>query len=406
MFKFSSFVEGTVFNMFSASLIIVNAILIGIEIEVGRIDQPTASRLPWYIAQNILTIGFIIELSLRLYSRRKKFFEELWNVADVVLVLLSMLSTWILPFVYSDVSTNMYVLSSTIRLVRIMTVGRLARVLSGFRELWSVISGFVDAIKTLLWVSIFLVFLLYIGAVFVTIEIGQNPDIYEPYKFISGGWDYQEYFGSVGRSMLTLFQIVTLDDWSNGIARHVMTNQPAMCIFFLLFVLLTSFGLMNIITGIIVERTLTAAKLNQERHQRSQEKERARVLNHLREIFEMADKDGNGSLTIDEFRTAIRHPDVERKLKLIELPVADAEELFQILDHDSSGELSVDEFIGGCIRLKGTAKSKDLLAVQINIQSLSERMETIELQLTQLEESLIQIETTTKLMVEEAKLLV
>jgi hypothetical protein len=303
--------------------------------------------------------------------------------------------------VTESISTNLYVLSSTIRLVRIMTVGRLVRVVTQFREL-GLISGFLDAIKTLMWVSIFLLFLLYIAAVFVTVEIGQNPDLYEPYKYISGGWDYQEYFGTVGTSMFTLFQIVTLDDWSNGIARHVMTNQPAMCIFFLLFVLLTSYGLMNIVTGIIVERTLTAAKQNQQRYQRSQEKERARVLNHLREIFEMADKDGNGSLTIEEFRQAIHHPDVERKLKLIELPVADAEELFTILDHDGSGELSVDEFIGGCVRLKGTAKSKDLLAVQVSVQSLCQRMETIELQLTQLEENFSAIETKTKLMAEEA----
>jgi voltage-gated sodium channel len=345
----------------------------------------------------------MIELILRLYFKGKLFFRELWNLADVVLVVLSMLSTWIFPFVYPSTSTNLYVLSSTIRLVRIMTVGRLVRVLSGFRDLWSVIAGFVDAIKTLMWVSIFLIFILYIAAVFVTVEIGQNPDLYEPYKYVSGGWDYQDYFGSVGKSMFTLFQIVTLDDWSNGVARHVMSNQPAMCVFFLLFILLTSYGLMNIITGIIVERTLSAAKQNQQRFQRTQEKERARVLNHLREIFELADKDGNGSLTIDEFRTAIRQPDVERKLKLIELPVADAEELFEILDHDGSGELSVDEFIGGCVRLKGTARSKDLLGVQVNVQCLADRVETIELQLSQLEDNFATMDSKTKLMLEEAR---
>jgi hypothetical protein len=160
---------------------------------------------------------------------------------------------------------------------------------------------------------------------------------------------------------------------------------------------------MNIITGIIVERTLSAAKQNQQRFQRTQEKERARVLNHLREIFELADKDGNGSLTIDEFRTAIRQPDVERKLKLIELPVADAEELFEILDHDGSGELSVDEFIGGCVRLKGTARSKDLLGVQVNVQCLADRLETIELQLSQLEDNFATMDSKTKLMLEEAR---
>ena len=49
-----------------------------------------------------------------------------------------------------------------------------------------------------------------------------------------------------------------------------------------------------------------------------------------------------------------------------------------VLDHDGSGELSVDEFIGGCVRLKGNAKSKDLLAVQISVEGLAKRLDLLE----------------------------
>jgi voltage-gated sodium channel len=139
-----------------------------------------------------------------------------------------------------------------------------------FRDVRVVISGFFEAVRILAWVSTFFIFILYVGAVFVTIQIGQNPEIYEPYKYLSGGWDYQEYFGSVGRSMLSLFQIVTLDDWSDGIVRHVVSNQPAMAIFFVPFILLTTYGLASIVVGIIVERTLAAAKENQQRYLKNQ----------------------------------------------------------------------------------------------------------------------------------------
>jgi hypothetical protein len=57
------------------------------------------------------------------------------------------------------------------------------------------------------------------------------------------------------------------------------------------------------------------------------------------------------------------------------------EELFSVLDHDGSGELSVEEFINGCIRMKGPAKSKDLLAVQISVESLAKRLDALEVQL-------------------------
>ena len=134
------------------------------------------------------------------------------------------------------------------------------------------------------------------------------------------------------------------------------------------------------------------------------ERERSKVLNHLREIFDYADKDQNGSLSVEEFRCAINQPEVQRKLKLIELPVSDAEELFAILDHDGSGELSVDEFIGGCVRLKGPAKSKDLLAVQMNLVALIQRLDTVELQFGQVEEKLRSVDSRVQLMIEEARM--
>lgn len=372
--------------------IVLNAVVIGLEIEVGRIDANFEDRVPWFIAQNILTVMFCVEFAYRIHLDGVSFFRNSWNATDSLLLMMSITSTWILAFIEPSAGISLYVLSTSVRLLRILTVGRLVRIFVASRGLWLVVSGFVDAIRTLFWVSILVMFILYACAVFLTITIGQDELTYGPYKIISGGWDYQEYFGTVPRSMLTLFQIMTLDDWANGIARHVMSNQPAMAIFFILFVIITAYGIMNVVVGIIVERTLASAKLNEERNQRNQEKERARVLHDLREIFEFADKDKSGTLTIDEFRSALRQPEVERKLKLIDLPVSDAEELFNVLDGDGSGELSVEEFIGGCIRLKGPAKSKDLLAVQVFIQSLGNKMATIEQLLDDSEKNLELVE--------------
>jgi len=363
-------------GLLSGGIIVLNAVLIGIEIEVGRIDADVDERVPWYVIQNIVTTLFCVEFIIRV--RTESIYGNLWNLMDLFLLLMSITSTWILALLVPSAGATLNVLSTSIRLIRILTVGRLIKIFISSNSLWLIVSGFVDAIRTLFWVSILVIFILYACAVFVTITIGQDPLTYEPYKIFSGGWDYQEYFGSVPRSMLTLFQIITFDDWANGIARHVMSNQPAMAIFFILFILITSYGILNVVVGIIVERTLASAKVNEERSQRNQEKERTRVLHDLREIFEFADKDKSGALTIDEFRSALRQPEVERKLKVIDLPVSDAEELFNVLDGDGSGELSVEEFIGGCIRLKGPAKSKDLLAVQVCIKSLTEKLDTID----------------------------
>ena len=144
---------------------------------------------------------------------------DLWNLCDSVLIICAVISTWILSFVAPFAGENLYVLSTTLRIVRVITAGRLIRVLTMFRDVRVVISGFFEA---------------------------------------------------VSRSMLSLFQIVTLDDWSDGIVRHVVSNQPAMAIFFLSLILLTTYGLASIVVGIIVERTLAAARENQQRYLKNQ----------------------------------------------------------------------------------------------------------------------------------------
>lgn len=80
----------------------------------------------------------------------------------------------------------------------------------------------------------------------------------------------------------------------------------------------------------------------------------------------------------EEFQEILQERRVIEKLRVIGIPVEEANELFSILDVDGSGILSVEEFIGGCLKLKGIAKSTDLLAVQSAMVSLSKRMQTLQ----------------------------
>lgn len=209
--------------------------------------------------------------------------------------------------------------------------------------------------------------------------------------------------------MYTLFQMITLESWADGVARHVVSNQPTMAVFFLVFFLVTTFGLLNLVVGVIVENTLTAAANNEEKIKKQQERDRARTLEYLREIFELADEDKSGTLELEEFQRSLEDPEVLKKLRLVDLPVEEAQALFMVLDADGSGSLSVDEFIGGCLRLKGNAKSKDLLAVQISVESMAKRIDSLEALLKEnekkmdtLDKATIQMSRRYEVSVEEA----
>lgn len=68
--------------------------------------------------------------------------------------------------------------------------------------------------------------------------------------------------------------------------------------------------------------------------------------------------------------SAIQKPEIYNKLKMIDFPVDDPGQIFALLDYDESGELTTEEFITGCIRMKGPAKSKDLLVAQVGVDSM------------------------------------
>lgn len=244
---------------------------------------------------------------------------------------------------------------------------------------------FVDKnwFQTLFWVCVLLMLLLYVTGIFMTMTVGANDELYDDYKKESGGWDHEEFFGTVGRSMFTLFQVVSLENWTTKVARHVISNQPQFAFFFFVFVMFTTYGMLNLVLGVIVEGTLAEAKQNTEKMKQKQDAERLKTLEYLRDIFEDADEDKSGTMDLSEFEKAMEDKTVQKKLRLIDLPVQDAKELYNILDADGSGSLSIDEFIGGCLRLKGHAKSKDLLAVQMSVECLAEKIDEAERNLTQ-----------------------
>jgi len=216
---------------------------------------------------------------------------------------------------------------------------------------------------------------LYFFAIFATMQIGQQDEIYnEYYEETQGYWDHEVYFGTIPRSMLTFFQICVLDAWSENIVRHVKVNQPGMEWMFVSFIFFTSFGILNIVIGVIVENVLQMAKVSDIKIKKKREKDRMRVLNHLRDFFEQSDEDGSGTLSVEEVKIAMDNPENRKRLALMDLPIDEPTELFTLLDVDNSGEISIDEFISGCMRIKGTAKSKDILALQIMIDALGSKM--------------------------------
>jgi len=235
------------------------------------------------------------------------------------------------------------------------------------------------------WTVIIMLVFLYSCAVVATSAIGRNEE-YVEWTFLTNGWDADEMFGTVGRSMYTLVQCMTRDGWSSGVARYVISLDWTAAVFFAGFMLTSTYGLLNLVVSIIVEQTQTAAKNNSNREKVKMENKKKAELEQIREIFMMADEDGNGELELEEFMESIQDPDIMWRMRQIELPVDEAAELFSVIDGDGSRSLHLTEFLEGCTKLKGPAMSKDLFALNSLADALSNRMEELASELFQAEQ--------------------
>lgn len=362
------------FDIVISIIIVVNTVLIGLETDLAGVSSE--DRDWWWIAlEALFCVIFIVEIALKVfYHTYKWIWSDIWNFITFLVAISAVVDAAILhPLGHHGI---LRVLS----LFRVFGLVRLVRIVSRYRlleELHLVIKGLIESARTLAWTVLLITVFLYICAVFLTKQIGQNDEVYDDYRKLSGGWDYEEYFGTVGRSMWTLLQCMTLDSWSSRIARHVISRQWYMSVFFVVFLLLSTFGMLNIVVSVIVEQMLTASKKNAKRTAVREEKARRTELESIREIFLMSDADGNGELELEEFLDAVRNPEVQWRLRQLELPPTEAAKLFSVIDGDGSRTLTIEEFINGCTKLKGTAQSKDLLAIQNRAETLAKKMDTL-----------------------------
>lgn len=384
------------FDLSICIIIILNIIVMGLEIDLGDYNKNGYDRDPvWIVLEWLFCLIFVAEVCIKVhYHTWRWFFADVWSWLALFIATMAVVDVVILSPL--GLSGQLRMLS----LVRIINLLRLKKVVSEYKvlkELQLVMSGLMGCLLNLAWAIGLLLIMLYVFAIWTTTSIGHRTD-YRTFHQTSHGWDNEELFGSIIRSMLTLLQVMTLDTWSSGVARQVVEEQWYMIFFFVLFLLLTTYGVMNLIVSIIVEQALTASRNVELRSRSREERARAAELEHIETIFLLADTDCGGELDIDEWVKACNDPEILWRLRAIELHRNDAMRLFQVIDGNGSRTLSMQEFIEGCTKLKGVARSKDLLALQSQADVMSKNMDYLGTELQDSETMLAALDVATSRM--------
>lgn len=332
-------------------VIFLNAFHVGLDTDSAAYHEKAATTV-----ELVFTAFFLVEVGSRLYVERLPFFYYAWNVFDFVLVALACVDSLVLHWITKDEDVGAF---SAIRIMRLARLARVVRLFKAFKELWLFVAGILSAVKTLCFATPIAFLLLYMFGTATTRIFGHT---YGPEDD-----DMEMYFGSILRSMFTLFQCMTTEGWPD-IARSAMAHAPWSSIFFVFFMTVSTFALTNVLVGVIVENAFTNAIQTSSDIEKRAEAERVKVCQNIIQIFRKADTDGNNVLSSEEFKAALKAPgSVKKWLLAVGIDTRAAEALFDVLDYDGSGVLDLNEFGEGLLKARGTACAQDVLSVHCSL---------------------------------------
>ena len=212
------------------AVILLNAVILGLE-------TSPAIMAGWGTALVLLDklclAVFLIEIALKLAAYRGRFWRNGWNVFDFLVVAIA-LAPGAGPW-------------AVLRSLRVLRVLRLLTVVPSLRK---VVAAFLHSIPGLTGVVAVMAIFFYTAGVLATRLFCES---------------YPEWFGSLGKSLYTLFQVMTLESWSMGIVRPVMESHPWAWAFFVPFIIVATFTILNLFIGIIVS-TMQELSMMPEHH--------------------------------------------------------------------------------------------------------------------------------------------
>ena len=198
-------------------VIVINAIALGME--TSDVLMSRIGGLILLVDKICLSI-FVIEIVTKLYARGLRFFTSAWSVFDFVIIGIALVPA-----------------AQALSALRALRILRVLRVISVAPRLRRVVEGFLTALPSMGSVFLLMAVIFYIGAVISTKLFGDS---------------FPEWFGDLGLSAYSLFQIMTLESWSMGIVRPVMEVYPFAWVFFVPFIMATTFVVANLLVGLIV----------------------------------------------------------------------------------------------------------------------------------------------------------
>ncbi|XP_051959813.1 cation channel sperm-associated protein 3-like isoform X1 [Xyrauchen texanus] len=235
----SSITQSRWFEAFNMLTVVLDSIFIVHVIDPSRANFPVF----FYVADGFFLSVYLLECVLKVCADPRGYWRSASNVLSAVIVLVS----WICWFVNV---LSQVVSPKTVIVLRVLLIIRLLKMLPDTytRAYQAFIAAFLRAMKTAVYLIglMFVVMMIYAVAGFLFFG---DPDTGDP-----------DNWGDIGSALFTLFSLATLDDWTDIQQRLDDLSMEFSCIFTITFILICSFGFLNMIIGVVVTEMANAAE--------------------------------------------------------------------------------------------------------------------------------------------------
>lgn len=348
------------FEILSATIVILNSLWIGIAADW------TARRWNAHVPEYFHTIDdafcvvAVLEISLRIAEAGSTFLHASgWNIFDTVVVSTQVIDAAMTHLV-SHVKSKGGAVMSLFRILKLARILRIARVASHFPQLHVLIRSIADSFANLFWTMILVFAFNYAAAILITHMVSEYKIELGREKLLEESKDMEDLYGNMMRTMVSLFMIISGGISWNDLMLPLSENISPMFKYF--FVCLTGFqmfGMMNVITACFVDNALKIAATTELKH----------MLDSLWAVFGNKDTagqmmDSELSVTAEDFVNNFGRPEMAKFLEMIHAKQGiDAVEVFAMMDKDGDGSLSINEFVTCCDHIIGPAKGSALASL-------------------------------------------
>jgi len=311
---------------------------------------------------------------MRMIAQRKAFIfgkDKYWNLFDSMLIGLSFIQL----AATTSINLSVFRIFRIFRLVRLLKVIRKVSLLESLNMM---VYGIIHCIMPLFWAVLILVIIMYAFGVFFMSGLSsnlENIDYPPPHPDTIEALDVK--FGSVYRTIASLFEGISGgNDWG-GIAEEMRVVSEELYVCFALYVVFVTLGVLNIVTGFFVDGTMQAnVNAREEMLKQAQEKKNT-MIQLIGELFIQLDSNDSGTLSYDELEMHLHDEALQDYFCVLEMEPEETKDLFCLLDIRQEGEVSISDFTNGCLKVMGAPKNLDICACLYQSKRMMVLLESI-----------------------------